>query len=231
MSKKKAQTKPDQVLIEKESEEAPGPSGRFVPYNPFEDSELPSSLVVAPGQSWPIVEEYLDGALGCTDFGEGVIYIEKDQPKVGKHLILLHEAIHVACEKLIEAGIIKRQPKEQFVTYLAGTLFGILAGSGLWSRIHPDEAFSFYAQFTGSPCESMGDEPFVFGSDRTGMIWACVPSDWSDEQVLALVKEACPHDAPYRLMRRGEEIFYAPEHLAVSPCRRREGFVHRTLVR
>lgn len=72
------------------------------------------------------------------------VCIHEDQPHAGKHLILLHEMMHLACEKMKQAGIAKRQPSEEFIENLAGTLFRMLALSGLWNGVTTEEVMAFY---------------------------------------------------------------------------------------
>lgn len=101
------------------------------------------SVIVGPEQVFEVTEAMLKNGLGCTDLGKQVIVIHQDQPSVGKHHVLFHELIHLACEKLKAAGIVKRQPSEQFVSYLAGALFPMLALSGLWNGVSPEQAREF----------------------------------------------------------------------------------------
>lgn len=105
---------------------------------------LPKAIIVAPGVSLPVVEERVNGALGYTSNEH--IAIERDQHPVGKHHILFHEMVHVACEKLKAAGLVKRQPSEEFVSNLAGALWPMLAASGLWNGVEPGEALEWAMQ-------------------------------------------------------------------------------------
>lgn len=101
---------------------------------------LPKKIFVAPDQTVSVIEKKMKDCLGCCNLRKEVIYINSDQHPVGKHCILFHEMIHIAAEKLKMSGLVKRQPSEEFVTNLTGTLFLMLALSGLWNGVTPKEA-------------------------------------------------------------------------------------------
>jgi Zn-dependent peptidase ImmA (M78 family) len=111
---------------------------------------LPKHIVAAPGQLIPVVEKHIPNALGYFDKKNLEICINSDLHPVDKHLILLHEMIHVAAEKFKISGMAIRQPSEKYVANLAGTLFLMLAMSGLWSGVSPEEALEYMKQFDES---------------------------------------------------------------------------------
>lgn len=107
-------------------------------------NQIPDEIELSEGQSFLVFEEELyDKKLGCLDTGQGVILIEKNQPEVGKHLILLHEIIHLVAEILKEKGVLENKPDENFVKHCAGVLFPILAFSGIWNGVTRDECKKF----------------------------------------------------------------------------------------
>jgi len=106
-------------------------------------NDIPVKIVVGPDQVFSVEQTGLNGPLGCYDRGRDRILIEVNQHPAGKHEILLHEMIHVVCEKIKAAGLAKRQPSEEFITYLAGGLFPMLACSGLWNGVSPEEAMQW----------------------------------------------------------------------------------------
>lgn len=112
-------------------------------------ADVPSMIVASPGQELPVVQKCLGGGLGYFDPSTGEIAIEADQPEVGKHIILLHEMMHLAAEKMKQAGVCKRQPSEAFIENMAGTLFPMLALSGLWVGVTPEEVIRFYEEGEG----------------------------------------------------------------------------------
>jgi hypothetical protein len=92
----------------------------------------------------PVEEMELgDGKLGYLDRQTMKIAIHSDQPEAGKHLILLHEMIHAVVENMQGQGLCRRIPSESFVANLAGGLFGMLATSGMWVGVSPEEALEF----------------------------------------------------------------------------------------
>jgi len=111
-------------------------------------STLPKYVIVSPNHVLRVVEKNLGDALGYFDPKTGEIAINSSQHPVGKHHILLHEPIHIAIEKIKQTGLIKRSPSERFVTYLTGALFPILAVSGLWTGVTPEEAAEFTDTYT-----------------------------------------------------------------------------------
>lgn len=110
---------------------------------------IKSSVVLGADESGgPVIaavaEEILpDGKLGYLDTDAMRIVIHSQQPEAGKHLILLHEMIHAVAENMKAQGLCKRQPAEDFVANLAGGLFGMLAASGMWVGVSPEEAMEF----------------------------------------------------------------------------------------
>ncbi len=105
--------------------------------------QLPEKVFVAPNQTVSVIEKEAGDSLGCCNLKKEVIYVNSEQHPVGKHLILFHEMIHIAVEKIKMSGLVKRQPSEEFVTNLAGTLFLMLAMSGLWNGVTPEETQEF----------------------------------------------------------------------------------------
>jgi hypothetical protein len=113
--------------------------------------KLPSRVVCGNGHRIPIVQRSLRGKYGCLDLSANEIVLKQKQPKAGKHLILLHEMIHLAAEQMKASGIIKRQPDEKFVENVAGTVFPMLALSGLWKGVSPAEVKRFIARHMRHP--------------------------------------------------------------------------------
>lgn len=108
---------------------------------------IPESIVSAPGQQLPVIQKELSGNLGYFDPKLCEIGIEVNQHPVGKHHILLHEMLHLAVLKLKQGGLIKKAPSEEFITYLTGALFPMLAISGLWDGVTPAETEEFLSGF------------------------------------------------------------------------------------
>ncbi|MBY9077260.1 hypothetical protein KIH86_03565 [Paenibacillus sp. HN-1] len=107
--------------------------------------EIPNYIVASPGQHLPVKQMDLKGeGLGWFDPNTGEIAIEQGLDPVGKHHILFHEMIHLAAEKIEQAGLAS-PPSEEFVTYLTGALFPMIVMSGLWDGVKPEEAAEFFS--------------------------------------------------------------------------------------
>jgi hypothetical protein len=96
---------------------------------------LPDHLIFPDGPRLPVRQAHIDKpeTLGYLDKEKPEIVIKKDQPEAGKHIVLVHEIIHMAELLMIEEGIIKRRPSHEFVSNLAGILVATLVLSGLWA--------------------------------------------------------------------------------------------------
>ena len=109
---------------------------------------LPTQICVGPDQYFPVTPERItDGRKGYVELvdDDGRIGINEDIPEAGQHLILLHEILHVAEEKLIAAGVISEGSREVYIESLAGTLFPMLALSGLWKGVDEQDVYAFYS--------------------------------------------------------------------------------------
>ena len=110
---------------------------------------LPVRINLGDDESMPVRQKHAMGGLGCLDLRtEPEIVIEADQPKVGKHQILLHELIHTACEGLKSRDIIRRQPSELMITHISAALFNLLAANGLWNGVTLEEFEEYQAKRT-----------------------------------------------------------------------------------
>lgn len=108
---------------------------------------LPVHINLGGGETLPVRQQKAIDGLGRLDLrSKPEIVIEANQPKAGKHLILLHELMHAACEHLKSEGVIRRQPSELVITNLAGTLFSLLAANGLWNGVTLEEFEKFQAE-------------------------------------------------------------------------------------
>jgi hypothetical protein len=104
---------------------------------------IPTRIVLSDEQSFPVEQKSLNGPLGCLDRATGAIFIEENQPEVGKWTVLLHEMLHLVAELLVQNGTMKRQPPEAFITNAAPGLLIMLVRSGLWSWISEEDLQEF----------------------------------------------------------------------------------------
>lgn len=109
---------------------------------PTEPLPLTIKEIQLPG--WDLVtleqEGGLDG-LGYFDESTGRVVIEREQPEIGKHVILVHELLHVVESALAQVGI--QRPPEEFVTNAAPILLGLLIRAGVYTAADIDDLCEF----------------------------------------------------------------------------------------
>lgn len=116
-------------------------------------SDLPVSTVWVTGdRQIPVREAESDGdALGHLQLDgddEPVeICVDPALPKVGKHVVLLHELLHVVELNGLKQGVFSEPLGELLISNLAGGLLPILALSGLWPGLTAEEVRAFYEGF------------------------------------------------------------------------------------
>lgn len=81
--------------------------------------------------------------LGYFDRKTGTIAIRRKQPKAGKHIVLLHEALHFIAEMMRQSGAIKRQPTHAFISGAAPGLLMFLVSAGFWKGLTKRELMAF----------------------------------------------------------------------------------------
>ena len=95
------------------------------------------------GDTITVSESSLDGPLGHWDEKFGEIIIEKDQPKAGKHVVLIHELFHVAETACIQSGIMNRRVNHEFVATAPAIILAALVKMGLYTGIGEEELLTF----------------------------------------------------------------------------------------
>jgi len=70
--------------------------------------------------------------LGYFDERNGEIRVNKNQPWVGKNIVLLHELLHVVDIMLVQSGAKKRRMNHGELHNLAPNLLAVLVAAGLW---------------------------------------------------------------------------------------------------
>lgn len=93
----------------------------------------------------PIVirEEPLSKGLGYTDESTGTIVIDSRQPEAGKHVILLHELLHLVDAMLVQSGLRKRRVDHEFIRHAAPNLLLVLVAAGMWKGLDFDDLADF----------------------------------------------------------------------------------------
>jgi hypothetical protein len=75
--------------------------------------------------------------LGHWDPKKGEIVIRPNQPEPGKHVVLMHELLHMVDDLLVQQGITKRRMPHDWITHAAPNLVGLLAAAGLYRGVTP----------------------------------------------------------------------------------------------
>lgn len=105
---------------------------------------IPVSIRVAINKSIPVIQKSLSGPLGYFDGKAEEIAIEKDQPEIGKWIILIHELIHAIDEQYVSRGLYKQRLTEKQVESISAGLFACLTLSGGLPVYGDDEVIKFY---------------------------------------------------------------------------------------
>jgi hypothetical protein len=109
-----------------------------------------------------IVEEPVDpetwGRLGYFDERTGKIAIAQNQPEAGKHIVLLHEFLHLVDAQMRSAGITKRRADHRWIESAAPNLLALLVLSGLYTGLSKEELLGFMATQAGDRVDLDGVE-------------------------------------------------------------------------
>jgi hypothetical protein len=90
------------------------------------------------------IEQKKTDSIGHTD-GLNIV-IDPDQPKVGKHVTLIHELLHVVDDQMIGIGYTKRRISHHWIKGAAINLLALLVYSGVYKGVSEKE----FAEFINS---------------------------------------------------------------------------------
>lgn len=97
--------------------------------------------------------------LGSWNEASGEISIRKEQSEAGKHVVLVHELLHVAETLLKSAGVIKRRANHEFITNAAPIVLAGLVDFGVIRGVSKEDLDEFVEQqTTGDELELPEDE-------------------------------------------------------------------------
>lgn len=108
-------------------------------------------IIQTAGDPVRVVQAEVDGAYGCFDERTGEIRIDPRQPAMGKHIVLIHEALHMAESMLLQAGIIDEHVSHEFITQAAPVVLHVLASGGLHRAVSLGELNAFMAEQMAEP--------------------------------------------------------------------------------
>jgi hypothetical protein len=106
------------------------------------------------GDPITVVEEFVtdrrrEGAYGYFDERTGRIVIDPRQPEVGKHIVLLHEFLHLVDSQMRQTGVTKRRADHRWIESAAPNLLALLVLSGLYTGVSRDDLLAFMADLPG----------------------------------------------------------------------------------
>ena len=101
-----------------------------------------------------VVEGDASGGLGYWDPGTGTIVIDKEQPEPGKHVVLLHELMHLTETMLLQSGLIKTEVDHGWITMMAPNLLLLLVKSGMYTGVPEAELVEWMSESLPGPGES-----------------------------------------------------------------------------
>lgn len=102
------------------------------------------------GDPITIQEGPVPDALGACDERTGTITIRPDQPTVGKHVVLLHELLHLVDGSLVGNGLQPRRVSHDWIRMASPNLLFLLVAAGIWQGITVEEVIEFMAQQEGA---------------------------------------------------------------------------------
>jgi hypothetical protein len=104
----------------------------------------PITIVEEPvGDSW--------ASLGYFDERTGKIAIDSRQPEAGKHIVLMHELLHLVDATMRQSGVTKRRADHRWIESAAPNLLALLVCAGLYKGITKAELLAFMAEQVPPP--------------------------------------------------------------------------------
>lgn len=101
---------------------------------------LPLPVVISDlGETITINRKPLDGGLGYFDPSNGEIAIAEGQDPFGERVILIHEALHLLEEMMIQSGWMKRHVNHKFIEGAAFGLAVVLLKAGALADVTADD--------------------------------------------------------------------------------------------
>ena len=84
-----------------------------------------------------------ENALGSFNEKTGEMLIHPNQPEEGKHIILIHELLHLVDAMLVQAGVSEKRVNHKFITTAAPGLLMALVSSGFYTGISLEGLLKF----------------------------------------------------------------------------------------
>lgn len=95
--------------------------------------KLPEKIEVSQGLFFKVIQKKMK-QLGYTEPAKKTIAININQPEPAKWLVLLHEIMHIADIQNNDFNKKHKRLTEKQVTVISGTMFCILASSGIYGK-------------------------------------------------------------------------------------------------
>lgn len=95
------------------------------------------------GDDITIQEGALTGKLGQWDESTSTITLKSGQSEFGKHVILLHEILHVVETMLLQNGAIKTRIDHDFITNASFGICALLTAAGVFNDLQEKDVIRF----------------------------------------------------------------------------------------
>ncbi len=105
-----------------------------------------NQTITGLGRPIRVSERRLHGPLGSFNTETFEVLVEAGQPVVGKHVVLLHEFLHLVDEAMRRSGVRKRRMDHALIRSLAPNLFVVLASAGIWRGVSKAQAIRFVSR-------------------------------------------------------------------------------------
>lgn len=87
-----------------------------------------------------------DDKKGYYDEGKTTIVINKNQSKVGKQIVLIHEMLHAIDAQFLAIGLSKKRMSHKLIQNLAPNLLMLFVFSGYWKGVSKVELKKFFKE-------------------------------------------------------------------------------------
>ncbi len=104
------------------------------------------TISIFDGDPIQLKEGHVDDGLASFDERNGELIIRGDLPEAGKHVVLIHELLHLAESMCEQAGILDERVNHDFIHQAAPVILAALVDCGFYTGIGLQEMKEFIDQ-------------------------------------------------------------------------------------